>query len=67
MIESYYKDGAAKVKVGDQKEKVPAQLAWLDNALAASSADWKFVSGYRVTGNVVQFPLRACSTKSPAS
>jgi acid phosphatase len=46
MIENYYKDGAAKVKVGDQKEKVPAQLAWLDDALAQSSADWKIVIGH---------------------
>jgi len=46
MIEAYYKDGAAKVKVGDQKDNVAVQLAWLDQALATSTADWKIVIGH---------------------
>jgi tartrate-resistant acid phosphatase type 5 len=46
MIEPYYADGAVKVKVGDQKDKVATQLAWLDDSLAASRADWKIVVGH---------------------
>jgi len=46
MISMYYADGAKLVKVGDQKQNVPVQLAWLDKALAASRADWKIVIGH---------------------
>jgi acid phosphatase len=46
MMSMYYTDGAVKVKVGDQKQNVPVQLAWLDAALAASRADWKIVYGH---------------------
>jgi tartrate-resistant acid phosphatase type 5 len=46
MISQYYDDGAVKVKVGDQKDSVPRQLAWLDASLAASRADWKIVVGH---------------------
>jgi len=46
MIESYYKDGAKTVKVGDQRDKVETQLGWLDHALADSVADWKIVIGH---------------------
>ncbi|HTW34209.1 MAG TPA: tartrate-resistant acid phosphatase type 5 family protein [Rhizomicrobium sp.] len=46
MVSIYYEDGAVKVKVGDQKQNVPVQLAWLDAKLAASRADWKIVVGH---------------------
>lgn len=46
MIEKYYEDGAKKVKVGDQRVNVPVQIAWLDRALARSTADWKIVIGH---------------------
>jgi tartrate-resistant acid phosphatase type 5 len=46
MLSQYYEDGAVKVKVGDQKKNVPIQLAWLDDALASSRADWKIVIGH---------------------
>ena len=46
MLSQYYADGAVKVKVGDQKKNVPVQLAWLDNALGSSRADWKIVVGH---------------------
>ncbi|TPG40604.1 acid phosphatase [Sphingomonas koreensis] len=46
MIRHYYDDGATVVKVGDQRANVPVQLAWLDRALARSSADWKIVIGH---------------------
>jgi acid phosphatase len=46
MIRDYYADGARKVKVGDQEKNVPVQLAWLDDALGASRADWKIVVGH---------------------
>ncbi len=46
MMSQYYKDGAKTVKVADQKQNVPVQLAWLDQALEASKADWKIVIGH---------------------
>lgn len=46
MLSQYYADGAVKVKVGDQKKNVPVQLAWLDDALGSSRADWKIVIGH---------------------
>lgn len=46
MMAQYYADGAKLVKVADQKENVPVQLAWLDKALAASRAEWKIVLGH---------------------
>jgi tartrate-resistant acid phosphatase type 5 len=46
MLDKYYEDGARKVKVADQRANVPAQVAWLDNALARSTADWKIVIGH---------------------
>lgn len=46
MIGSYYANGARVVKVADQKEHVPVQLAWLDAQLAASNANWKVVVGH---------------------
>jgi tartrate-resistant acid phosphatase type 5 len=46
MMNQYYLDGGKKVKVADQKQNVPAQLAWLDAALAGSRADWKIVIGH---------------------
>lgn len=44
LIQSYYKDGAEKVKVAGQD--VEAQLAWFEQRLAASKADWKIVVGH---------------------
>lgn len=46
MIEKYYEDGARKVKVADQRANIPVQVAWLDQALARSTADWKIVIGH---------------------
>ena len=46
MIDKYYEDGARKVKVADQRVNIPAQIAWLDRALAQSRADWKIVIGH---------------------
>jgi acid phosphatase len=46
MMSMYYADGGKKVRVADQKQNVPVQLAWLDAALAASRADWKIVIGH---------------------
>ncbi|MGN6374043.1 MAG: purple acid phosphatase family protein [Sphingomonas sp.] len=46
MLEQYYDDGAKKVKVADQRQNVPVQLAWLDHALARSTAPWKVVIGH---------------------
>jgi len=46
MMSQYYADGAVKVKVGDQQRYVPVQLAWLDDALRQSGADWKIVIGH---------------------
>lgn len=46
MIRAYYAHGARVVKVGDQADNVPVQLAWLDAGLAASKADWKIVVGH---------------------
>jgi tartrate-resistant acid phosphatase type 5 len=44
LIRGYYDDGAKTVKVAGQD--VEAQLGWLDQALAASNADWKVVVGH---------------------
>jgi acid phosphatase len=46
MMNEYYMDGGKTVKVADQKQNVPVQLAWLDAALAGSRADWKIVVGH---------------------
>jgi acid phosphatase len=46
MMRMYYADGARVVKVADQEQNVPVQLAWLDKALADSPADWKIVIGH---------------------
>lgn len=46
MIRHYYEDGARKVKVGDQKDNVAVQLAWLDRELQRSRARWKIVVGH---------------------
>lgn len=48
MLDFYYDhaDGGNVVKVADQKHNVPVQLAWLDQKLAASRADWKIVIGH---------------------
>ena len=46
MMRMYYSDGAKTVKVGNQKQNVPVQLAWLDGALAKSKANWKIVIGH---------------------
>ena len=48
MMSMYYADGGVKVKVNDQKQHVPVQLAWLEGALAASEADWKIVIGHHL-------------------
>jgi acid phosphatase len=44
LISRYYADGAQKVKVAGQD--TAAQLAWFDQALGASRADWKIVVGH---------------------
>ncbi len=44
LIKKYYDDGAQKVKVAGQD--TAAQLAWFEQALAASDADWKIVIGH---------------------
>ena len=44
FISAYWAGGAEKVKVSGQD--APAQLAWLETALAASRADWKIVIGH---------------------
>ena len=46
MIRAYYAHGARVVKVADQRDRVPLQLAWLDAGLASSQADWKIVVGH---------------------
>jgi acid phosphatase len=46
MLAAYYADGAVKVKVAPEKQNVPVQLAWLDQGLAASKADWNVVIGH---------------------
>lgn len=52
LIQSYYADGGAKVKVVGQDVK--GQLAWFDEALAASKADWRIVVGHHPV-----WPLRS--------
>jgi tartrate-resistant acid phosphatase type 5 len=44
FISAYYADGARKVKVAGQP--TAAQLAWFEDALARSTADWKIVVGH---------------------
>jgi acid phosphatase len=44
FIRAYYEGGARKVKVAGQDTE--AQQAWFDQALAASTADWKIVVGH---------------------
>ena len=44
LIKKYYADGAQKVKVAGQD--TAAQLAWIEQSLAASDADWKIVIGH---------------------
>ena len=44
LISGYYKDGGKAVRVMGQD--TAAQLAWFDNALARSTADWKLVVGH---------------------
>ncbi|HEV2363714.1 MAG TPA: tartrate-resistant acid phosphatase type 5 family protein [Caulobacteraceae bacterium] len=44
FVSSYWADGGAKVKVAGQDPK--AQLAWFDDALGSSTADWKIVIGH---------------------
>lgn len=44
FIRAYYDDGAVKVKVAGQDTE--AQLRWFEQALAASTADWKVVVGH---------------------
>jgi acid phosphatase len=44
LISAYYADGAKKVKVAGQDTK--AQLAWFEDAVASSTADWKIVVGH---------------------
>jgi tartrate-resistant acid phosphatase type 5 len=44
FISGYYKDGAKKVKVAGQD--TAAQLAWFEDALTRSKADWKIVVGH---------------------
>jgi acid phosphatase len=44
FIKKYYADGGAKVKVVGQNTQ--EQLAWFEQALAASKADWKIVVGH---------------------
>lgn len=57
MIRAYYAHGARVVKVGEQKANVPVQLAWLEQRLAASKADWKIVVGHHpiYTGHAVRY------------
>jgi len=44
FLSQYLADGGVKVKVAGQD--TAAQLAWFENALAASRADWKIVVGH---------------------
>lgn len=44
FIKKYYEDGGQKVKITGQD--TAAQLAWIDQALGASDADWKIVIGH---------------------
>ena len=44
FIRAYLKDGGQKVKVAGQD--TDAQLAWFEQVLAASTADWKIVVGH---------------------
>ena len=44
FISGYYVDGARKVKVAGQD--TAAQLAWFEDALSRSKADWKLVVGH---------------------
>jgi len=46
LIGMYYLDRGPRMHVADQKANVPRQLAWLDGALARSSADWRIVVGH---------------------
>ncbi len=46
MISGYYLERPETTNVSGQKANVPQQLAWLDEALAGSRADWKIVVGH---------------------
>lgn len=67
MIGSYYADNARRVKVGDQKDNVPVQLAWLDERLRASKADWKIVVGHHpiYMGRAIRYLSAMASDRRP--
>jgi tartrate-resistant acid phosphatase type 5 len=46
LLTRYYSDPRMSANIAGQRAVVPAQLAWLDRALAKSTADWKIVIGH---------------------
>lgn len=46
LLSRYYSDPRMSANMAGQRAAVPTQLAWLDRALANSTADWKIVIGH---------------------
>ncbi len=46
MISGYYQERPETTNVTGERANVPAQLAWLDEALGRSRAEWKIVIGH---------------------
>jgi len=45
MIDEYFKSGG-KVAIAGERDNVPLQLSWLDQALTRSTATWKILVGH---------------------
>ena len=68
LLTRYYSHPLMRANMADQKALVPVQLAWLDRALAKSTADWKIVIGHHpVYARRVLHQASSASTVSSAT
>jgi tartrate-resistant acid phosphatase type 5 len=65
LVAFYYADPLTREGLEGQRRNVPLQLAWLDRALARSSAQWKIVIGHHPVYSGWIDPGRALSRANP--